>query len=49
MALPIVGLILIGVAWYGASGTGYVSKQIPYLISGGLVGLGVLMVGLACT
>ena len=45
MALPIVGLILIGVAWYGASGTGYVADQIPYLISGGLVGLGLVLIG----
>ena len=45
MALPIVGLVLIGVAWYGASGTGYVADQIPYLISGGLVGLGLVLIG----
>ncbi len=46
MVLPIVGLVIVGVAWYGASGTGYVAKQIPYLISGGLVGLGLLLIGL---
>jgi len=45
MALPIVGLVLIGVAWWGASGTGYVADQIPYLISGGLVGLGLVLIG----
>lgn len=45
MALPIVGLVLVGVAWYGASGTGYVADQIPYLISGGVGGLGLLLIG----
>ncbi len=46
MALPIIGLVIVGVAWYGASGTGYVNDQIPYLISGGLGGLGLMLIGL---
>ena len=46
VALPVIGLILIGLAWYGASGTGYVADQIPYLISGGLIGLGLVLIGL---
>jgi hypothetical protein len=28
--------------WYGAAKTGWVFEQIPYLISGGLIGLGLL-------
>ena len=46
MALPIIGLVIIGVAWYGASGTGYVADQIPYLISGGVGGVGLILTGL---
>lgn len=46
MALPIIGLVILGVAWYGASGTGYVADQIPYLISGGIGGLGLILIGL---
>ncbi len=46
MALPIIGLVILGVAWYGASGTGYVADQVPYLISGGIGGLGLILIGL---
>lgn len=45
MALPIVGLLLVAAAWFGASGTGYVADQIPYLISGALLGLGLVLIG----
>ncbi|MCU1454894.1 MAG: hypothetical protein JWN46_3040 [Acidimicrobiales bacterium] len=46
MALPVVGVALIVLAWYNASGTAYVADQIPMLISGGLLGLGLVLVGL---
>ncbi len=36
--LPL-GLLVIGVGWYGAAHTPYLFEQVPYLISGGLVGL----------
>ncbi len=45
-ALPIIGLILILLAWYQAGGTAFVADQIPMLISGGLLGLGLIIVGL---
>jgi hypothetical protein len=45
LVLPLVGLALIGVAWFQASGTAFVSEQIPYLISGALTGLGVVVIG----
>jgi len=45
LILPVVGLALIGVAWFQASGTAFVSEQIPYLISGALFGLGVVVIG----
>ena len=34
-----LGLLVIGVGWYGAAHTPYLFEQVPYLISGGLVGL----------
>ena len=43
-AMPI-GLLLIVIGYVGASGTTELSSQIPYLISGGLLGLGLIVVG----
>jgi hypothetical protein len=40
-----VGLVLIGLAWFGASDTVFVDEQIAYLISGGLLGLALVMTG----
>lgn len=42
--LPL-GLVVIGLGWYGASHTPYLFEQVPYLISGGLIGLGLVLVG----
>jgi hypothetical protein len=39
------GMILLLVAWEGASTTGYPAEQLPYLISGGLGGLFLLGTG----
>jgi hypothetical protein len=36
--LPL-GLLVILLGWYGAAHTPYLFEQVPYLISGGLVGL----------
>lgn len=38
-----VSLVLLG--WDGASGTPLVFEQIPYMISGGLLGLGLIVLG----
>lgn len=40
-----VGFALIFLAWNGASGLDYTQGQIPYLISGGIGGLGMVFVG----
>jgi hypothetical protein len=40
-----VGLIALLVGWIGVSSTPYVAKQLPYVVSGGL--LGVCLVGAA--
>lgn len=44
-ALMPVGLVLVLVGYLGASGTTELSSQVPYLISGGLLGLGLTIVG----
>lgn len=43
--LVIVGVPVIILGWYGASRTPYVFEQVPYLISGGLLGLALAVVG----
>jgi len=43
--LAVAGLIAIVLGWYGASGTRDVTNQIPYLISGGLIGLALVTGG----
>jgi hypothetical protein len=40
-----LGALVILLAWYGAANTTRVFLQIPYLISGGLLGLGLMFVG----
>ncbi|GAC1408937.1 MAG: hypothetical protein NVSMB57_01000 [Actinomycetota bacterium] len=37
-----VGLVILG--WYGAAHTNIVTEQIPYLISGGLLGVALIIV-----
>lgn len=39
------GLVLVLIGWFGASGTTQLSTQVPFLISGGLLGLGATIVG----
>ena len=40
-----VGVALILLGWWGAAHTPFVFEQIPYMISGGLLGLGLLTAG----
>jgi hypothetical protein len=40
-----LGLAVIGIGWWGTAHTGYVFEQIPYLVSGGLFGLGLTVCG----
>jgi hypothetical protein len=40
-----LGALCLLLGWLGASGTPYVEAQIPYVISGGLVGLGLIGLG----
>ena len=39
------GLVAIIIGWFGASHTPLVPEQIPYMISGGLLGVGLIMIG----
>ncbi|MCX7619767.1 MAG: hypothetical protein N2037_02845 [Acidimicrobiales bacterium] len=45
IGLGALGVVVILIAWFGASGTAIVAEQIPYLISGGLLGLGLIIAG----
>lgn len=40
-----VGIVVVLLGWWGAAHTPFVFEQIPYLISGGLLGIGLLMGG----
>ena len=40
-----LGFLLMVIGWNGAAGLDYVQGQIPYVISGGLIGLGLVILG----
>lgn len=42
-----VGFVVIGLAWDGASELDFIQGQFPYLLSGGLGGLGLIVGGMA--
>jgi hypothetical protein len=45
MAVVALGLAVIGIAWSRTAGEADVSRQVPYLISGGLFGLAMVLIG----
>ena len=47
LGLIAAGLLIIGLAWNGAASVDFVSGQIPYLLSGGALGLGLIIMGAA--
>jgi hypothetical protein len=47
LALPVIGLVVIGIGWWGVSGTAYPAEQLPYLVSGGIVGMSLVVIGAA--
>jgi hypothetical protein len=47
VAAMVIGLGLIVGAWWGASGTTVIVDAISYLISGGVLGLGLIIIGAA--
>ena len=40
-----LGLVVVLLGWWGAAHSPYVFEQLPYLISGGLLGLGLIFLG----
>lgn len=46
-ALVAAGLLLLVLGWYGVSGQSLTAKQLPYLVSGGLGGVGLLVLAAA--
>ena len=46
LVLVVAGFIALFLAWNGAAGVDHVQGQLPYLISGGMVGLGLIGAGL---
>jgi len=42
-----LGFLLIGLAWNGAASRNFVTGQFPYLLSGGFMGLGLIVTGAA--
>ena len=46
VALVVAGFVALFLAWNGAARVDYVEGQIPYLLSGGLVGMGLIGAGL---
>ena len=47
IVLMVIGLVLIFAGYWGASGTVILVEQIPYVLSGGFLGVGVMIVGAA--
>jgi hypothetical protein len=43
--LAVAGVAVVVLGWYGAAHTPYVFEQVPYLISGGILGLALAVVG----
>lgn len=43
--LVVVGIIVVFVGYWGASGTANVADQMPYMLSGGAIGLALVIVG----
>lgn len=47
MGLSVLGFLVILLGWNGAAGLDYASGQLPYLLSAGAGGLGLIIVGAA--
>jgi hypothetical protein len=47
LLLAVAGAVALFLGWYGVSGTPVPAKQLPYLVSGGLTGVGLLVLAAA--
>lgn len=46
LGVAALGFVLIGIAWAQIAGEESVFRQLPYLVSAGLTGLGFIMIGM---
>jgi hypothetical protein len=46
--LTAAGAVALFLGWWGASGTAVTAKQVPYVVSGGLTGVCLLVLAAAC-
>jgi hypothetical protein len=46
-ACVVIGIVIIGLAWNGAASVDFVQGQVPYLLSGGALGLAFCVLGAA--
>jgi hypothetical protein len=46
VALAVAGFVLIAVTWGQVASISSVAKQLPYIVSGGLTGVGLILVGM---
>jgi hypothetical protein len=46
-SLALLGALALFLGWYGVSGTAVPAKQLPYLVSGGLTGVALVMLAAA--
>lgn len=44
VGLLITGVVIVLLGWYGAANTNILTEQVPYLISGGLLGMALIIV-----
>ncbi|MFY9587653.1 MAG: hypothetical protein WAT66_09380, partial [Actinomycetota bacterium] len=44
VGLLVIGIVFVILGWYGAAHTNILTEQIPYLISGGLLGMALIIV-----
>ncbi|MHB8511900.1 MAG: hypothetical protein ACYDCC_06920 [Actinomycetota bacterium] len=44
VALLVIGVVFVMLGWYGAAHTNIFTEQIPYLISGGLLGVALIII-----
>ena len=45
--LAVLGMVALFLGWYGVSGEALTAKQLPYLVSGGLTGIGLIVLAAA--
>lgn len=47
MLFCLIGFVVMFLGWNGAASYNYISQQFPYVLSGGVIGLGIVVIGAA--